>query len=354
MPESTPPSAATQAAVIAVYGVSAADRDYLTHALADKLPDARPRFSEAALMPGQPVADADAVAVLSVFINSRVTADVLARFPALGCVATRSTGFDHIDLAACAKRGIVVCNVPHYGENTVAEHTFALILSLSRNLHKAAMRTAAGNFSLEGLQGFDLKGKTLGVIGAGSIGLHVIRIARAFGMRVLACDKVQNALLAEVLDFTYTPLEELLPQVDIVTLHAPALPSTHHLIDRERLGMMKRGALLINTARGSLVDTGALLEALDDGILAGAGLDVLEGEELISEEHDLLSGRGRAATEEQLRTLLRNNLLLRRPDVIITPHSAFYSREALLRILDTTVANIGAYLRGAPQNVVRA
>jgi len=338
MPESTAPSAATQAAVIAVHEASAADRDYLTHALVDELPDARPRFSAAALAPGQPVADAD----------------VLARFPALGCVATRSTGFDHIDLAACAERGIVVCNVPHYGENTVAEHTFALILSLLRNLHKAAMRTVAGNFSLEGLQGFDLKGKTLDVIGAGSIGLHVIRIARAFGMRVLACDPAQNALLAGVLDFAYAPLEDLLPQADIATLHAPALPSTHHLIDRERLGMVKRGALLINTARGSLVDTGALLWALDDGILAGAGLDVLEGEELISEEHDLLSGRGRAATEEQLRTLMRNNLLLRRPDVIITPHSAFYSREALQRILDTTVANIGAYLRGAPQNVVRA
>jgi D-lactate dehydrogenase len=343
---------------VALYEVSRSDRDRLSDGMAAALPGATLQFTSAPLLPGHVVTETEPALlgptrILSVFINSRVTEDVLASFPALQCVATRSTGYDHIDLVACAACGITVCNVPHYGENTVAEHTFALILSLSRNIHKAVMRTTAGNFSLEGLQGFDLKGKTLGVVGAGSIGLHVIRIARAFGMRVIAYDVMQNALLAEVLGFEYAPLETLLRESDVVTLHAPALPSTVHLINRERLGMMKRGALLINTARGALVDTDALLWALDEGILAGAGLDVLEGEELISEERELLASEGRPASEEQLRTLLRNNLLLRRPNVVVTPHIGFDSREALQRILDTTVANIAAFVAGEPRNVVR-
>lgn len=343
---------------IVLYETPPAERDYLSRALAEQVPQARAHFTEEPLtpervaQPGTVITDRAVVDIISVFVHSQVTAEALEHFPALRMIATRSTGYDHIDLAACAARGIVVSNVPHYGENTVAEHTFALILDLSRNLHRAYLRTASGNFSLEGLQGFDLKGKTIGVVGAGSIGLHVIRIARAFGMRVLAYDVRPNALLAEVLDFRYVPLDELLRESDIVTLHTPALPSTYHLINRERLSTMKRGALLINTARGALVDTEALLWALDAGILGGAGLDVLEGEELISEEGALIARGDRAATEDQLRTILRNNLLLRRPDVVITPHIAFDSREALERILDTSVANIAAFVAGKPQNVV--
>src|SRR5512133_2441481 len=166
----------------------------------------------------QQIADAS---VISVFIRSQVSRQVIDSLPELRLVATRSTGYDHIDLEACDERGITVCNVPFYGENTVAEHTFGLILSLSRNIHKAYVRTARGDFSLEGLRGFDLKGKTLGVIGAGSIGLHVIRIARGFGMRVLAYDKNENHLMAEVLGFEYAPLEKLLAESDVITLHAP-------------------------------------------------------------------------------------------------------------------------------------
>jgi len=287
--------------------------------------------------------------ILSVFVHSLVTRAILDRMPELRFIATRSTGYDQLDLEACNERGIPVSNVPRYGENTVAEHTFGLILSLSRKIYKAYQRTIAGDFSLRGLEGFDIKDKILGVVGAGSIGLHVIRIAKGFGMDVLAFDVRPNELIADVLRFQYVPLEELFRRSDIVTLHAPYSPATHHMIDHDSLQTFKRGSLLINTARGGLVDTAALLWALDEGILAGAGLDVLEGEELIEEEERLL-----AAPEagEKLRLLLRRNILLRRPDVIVTPHMAFYSREALERILETTVENVGAFLAGRAQNVV--
>ncbi|HOS43551.1 MAG TPA: NAD(P)-dependent oxidoreductase [Armatimonadota bacterium] len=289
--------------------------------------------------------------ILSVFVHSRVTPDILDAMPALKFIATRSTGYDHIDLETCNARGILVANVPRYGDNTVAEHTFALILSLSRKIHKAYQRTVAGDFSLANLEGFDLKGKTLGVVGAGSIGLHVIRIAIGFGMRVIAYDVKPNPLIAEVLNFHYVSFGELLANADIISLHAPLLPATRHMINAETITLIKRGALLINTARGGLVDTDALLTALDEGIISGAGLDVLEGEELIEEEERLMRAPEAA---ESLRMLIRQHILLRRPDVVITPHMSFYSREARQRILETTVGNIRAYLAGTPENVVNA
>jgi len=316
--------------------------------LAGRLGDIDLRFFRTPLQLSQLAAVAEAE-ILSIFIRSPITSEVLERLPRLRLIATRSTGYDHIDLEACRKRGVVVSNVPRYGENTVAEHTFGLILALSRNIHKAYVRTTRGDFSLEGLRGFDLKGKTLGVIGTGSIGLHVIRIARGFGMEVLAYDIRPQPLLAEVLGFRYVSLEELLSESDIVTLHVPLTPATYHLIDWSKLQQMKRGAILINTSRGGVVDTDALLRALDEGILSGAGLDVLEGEELIEEERALLQ---MPEAEEKLKAVVRAHLLLRRENVVITPHIAFNSQEALQRILDTTVENIQGYLAGAPRNVV--
>ncbi|MBI3996028.1 MAG: hydroxyacid dehydrogenase [Candidatus Omnitrophica bacterium] len=289
------------------------------------------------------------VEIVSPFIYSTLTAKVLSRLPTLRFIATRSTGFDHIDLAACRKRHVAVSNVPSYGENTVAEHTFALILALSRNIHKAYVKTIKGDFSLEGLQGFDLKGKTIGIVGAGHIGLHVIKMAKGFGMNVLAQDVRKNLFLSEVLDFQYVALETLLRQSDIVSLHLPDMPSTHHLMDRAKFQMMKRGALFINTARGGLVDTDALVWALDQRIVGGAGLDVLEGEELVKEERQLLS---KDFSKEKLATALRNHILLHRENVVITPHIAFDSKEALQRILETTVANMVAFLGGTPTNLV--
>src|SRR3970040_1630176 len=199
----------------------------------------------------KPFQDAE---VLSVFIYSQVNARVLESLPRLRLIATRSTGYDHIDLVTCRGRGVEVANVPNYGENTVAEHTFALILALSRHIHKSYMRVTQGNLSREGLTGFDLKGKTLGVIGAGRIGLHVIKIARGFGMEVLASDVRQDTFLAELMNFRYVPVEELLARSHIITLHMPYSEKTHHFLNSERIRGIRRGALLINTARGGLVD----------------------------------------------------------------------------------------------------
>jgi D-lactate dehydrogenase len=289
--------------------------------------------------------------VVSVFIYSQLGPETLKQLPKLKMVATRSTGFDHIHLPTCEKRGIVVSNVPSYGENTVAEHTFALILSLSRNVHKAYQRTIRNDFSLEGLRGFDLQGKTIGVIGAGRIGLHVIKMARGFGMRVLAYDVRRNTFLAEVLGFEYAELDQILRESDVLSLHAPYSKSTHHMIGKQNVKSIKRGAILVNTSRGALVDTEALIQALDEGILAGAGLDVLEGEDMVKEDRQLLSQK---FSQERLETLLKNHILLHRENVVITPHIAFYSQEALLRILTTTLDNIESYAKNSPMNVVNS
>ncbi len=323
------------------------ERRYLRHAL--KALRLQSRFIVEPLTE-RTVAQARGADIVSVFIYSSLTRSLIRRLPKVRLIATRSTGFDHIDLRACRTRRVQVANVPAYGEHTVAEHTFALILSLSRNVHKAYVRTIKGDFSLAGLQGFDLKGKTLGVVGAGRIGMHVIKMAKGFGMDVLACDTRKDPFLRDVLDFAYVPLPALLARADIVSLHMPYSAATHHLMNRERFGLMKRGALFINTARGGLVDTSALVWALDEGIVGGAGLDVLEGEELVKEERQLLE---KEFSKERLVTALKNHILLHRENVVITPHIAFDSREALQRILDTTVANIQGCLTGSPMNLVK-
>ena len=280
--------------------------------------------------------------VLSPFIYSTINHEVLDALPHLRLIATRSTGYDHIDVRECRRRGIAVCNVPLYAENTVAEHTFALILALSRNLQKAIVKRLTDDYSAEGLRGFDLKGKILGVVGTGRIGLHVVRIARGFDMQVLASDNHPSSLLSEVLGFTYVSLEVLLAKSHIVTLHVPYNEQTHHLFDRSRFEQMRQGAYLVNTARGAIVDTEAMIEALD-GKLGGAALDVLEGEELIKEETAVLS---QANKLETLASIGKNDILLRKPNVIYTPHVAFNSQEAVERILETTVRNIAGFVAG--------
>ncbi|TXH07916.1 MAG: hydroxyacid dehydrogenase [Candidatus Moraniibacteriota bacterium] len=302
----------------------------------------------------QPLQDSDLSEIkdfeaLSVFIYSRVGKEIIDTMPNLRLIATRSTGYDHIDLVAAKTKGVIVSNVPTYGEHTVAEHTFALILALSRNVHKSHVRRLKNDFSIEGLKGFDLKGKTIGVIGAGKIGLHVIRIARGFGMHVLAYDAFQNGFLSDVLDFDYVPLDRLLAESDIISLHTPYNEKTHHLINEHSIAKIKRGSLLVNTARGELVDNDALIQALDQGILAGAGLDVIEGEQLIKEEKELLSG---TKVSSDLSELVNDHNLLRRDNVVYTPHIAFYSEEALHRILRTTIENITCFTEGACQNTV--
>lgn len=278
--------------------------------------------------------------VVSVFIYSNVTRKVIEKGKNLKLISTRSTGYNHIDLYAAKKSNISVANVPYYGENTVAEHTFALILALSRNLHKAHMRTIQSNFSLEGLRGFDLKGKTLGVIGAGSIGVHVIKMAKGFDMNVLAYDVNRNHILQEILNFEYAELNELLAKSDIITMHCPYNEATHHTINMNNIHEVKKGVLFINTARAGLIQPEALYHAIEEGIFGGAGLDVFEGEDLAEEENQMLT---KNVSTEKLEALLKRNLLLKKENVILTPHMAFDSTEAVERILDTTIDNINSF-----------
>ena len=287
--------------------------------------------------------------VISPFIYSRVNEETLDLLPDLKLVSTRSTGVDHIDMEACSRRGVAVCNVPTYGANTVAEHTFGLILSLTRRVHKAYEQTTRGRFNIRGLRGIDLRDRTIGVIGTGSIGTHVIRIALGFQMRVLAFDVSPVHHMADALGFRYVDMDTLLEESDIVTLHAPYNDKTHHMIDEEAIKKMKHGSILINTARGALVDTDALVSGLKSGTPGGAGLDVLENEKAIMEEGEILS---RHYDDEALMTLVQNNILLRMKNVIITPHIAFNSSEALDKILNTTIENIRGFRGGRPQNMV--
>lgn len=313
--------------------------------------------------------DAEAV---SVFIYSRIDEAFLAAHPQLRLVATRSTGFDHIDLEACAARNVTVAHVSSYGENTVAEHTFALMLAVSRRL-RSAFEVVGKNksFSFASLRGFDLKNRTLGVIGSGRIGLHVIRIARAFDLKVLAFDTRPQPFMSEILRFQYAPLEQLLRESDILSLHIPLGPQTQHLLNRDTLAKCKPGVVVINTARGGLIDTDALIEALDNGTVGAAGLDVLEEERVMQREpvkiigeqivSHLQSGRSvdelratEGARVDELHSLMRNSQLLNRPNVVFTPHVAFNSVEAVLRINETTVENILGFVSGSAVEMVTA
>jgi D-lactate dehydrogenase len=322
-------------------------KDWERTFLAERLPADRAYFAPGVL--SAPAEELRGLQALSVFIYSHVTRDVLDALPELKFIATRSTGFDHIDAEACRSRGIAVSNVPSYGENTVAEHSIALLLMLSRKVHQSVLQMRSGRVDLAELTGFDLQGKTIGVIGAGHIGLHVIRIARGFGMRVLAFDIRRDLFVADLLGFEYATMDRLLAESDIVTLHSPLTEKTHHLLGREQFSRMKPGAMIVNTARGGLIDTDALVEALESGKLGGAGLDVLEGEELIKEEKQLLQ---QPLDVERLRMALRNRVLLARDNVVFTPHNAFNSREALVRILEVTLANLVAFRAGQPANRV--
>jgi len=289
--------------------------------------------------------------ILSPFIYSRIDKKIVNSLKSLQYITTRSTGFDHIDLQACRDRNILVSNVPTYGENTVAEHTFALILTLSRKVNLSLEKTQRGDFSLDNLRGFDLKEKVLGVVGVGNIGRWVIKIAKGFGMDVLAFDIKKDRAFAKEFGFRYVPLNYLFRNSDIVTLHVPYNKATHHLVNLRSLKMFKRGSYLINTARGGICDTTALLKGLEQKIFAGLGLDVLEEECFIKEERELLTASFQKTCD--LKTVLENHILLNQPNVIITPHNAFNSQKALTRILDTTIENIQSFKQSKPIHLVR-
>jgi len=299
-----------------------------------------------------PEADRHAVEVLSVFVDYEVTADVLDMLPNLQCIATRSAGYDHIDMEAAQARDLTVTRVPHYGTRTVAEYAFALLFALSRNAFRSYtdMQRDAGVTNFESYEGFDLCGKTLGVVGTGAIGKNVCQIAKGLGMQVVAFDMYPDETFAAEQGFAYAPLDDVLAQAHIVTLHVPSLPSTRHLINADKLALMQPGSYIINTARGEIVDTAALVQALQSGHIAGAGLDVLEGEHELREEADLLAaGDGPSAIWE---TLVADHALIDMPQVIVTPHIAFNTVEAKREITDITIANIQAFISGDPQNIV--
>lgn len=304
--------------------------------------------------------------IMSVFIGERIEADFLDRHPALKLICTRSTGCDHIDLETCRARGVAVTNVGNYGENTVAEHAFALILALARRLRDSEQAVRTGHFSRDRLRGFDLRGRTMGVVGAGRVGLHVIRIAIGFGMKVVAYDAEPHAFFSELLDFRYVPLGELLREADVITLHVPLNETTRHMINRETLALCRPGVLIINTARGGLIDTAAAVDALDSGQVAGLGLDVLEDERIFQEGGatpllgQKIAERVRSTSSApdvrettpqrvaEFSRLVSHSQLLNRADVILTPHVAFNSDEAVRCLRSVTLESMLDYLEEKP------
>ncbi len=289
---------------------------------------------------------------ICIFVHSAVSEQILEQLPALKVICTMSTGFDHIDVAAAHKRGISICTVPGYGTHTVAEYAFSLILGISRKTFTAtrAMKETH-SFSITDFEGFDVYGKTIGIVGTGRIGLNVARIAKGFGMRIVSFDLFPNASAAAEIGFEYMNLEQVLSQSDVVSIHVPYTKDTHHLINTDNIMAIKRGAIFINTARGEVVDTQAIVAALDAGLLSGVGLDVLEGERDIADEWQLISS-GNEHNQADYRRLLETQLLIDRPEVFVTPHIAFYTREAKHEILKVTVENLNAFMQGQTQNQI--
>lgn len=262
--------------------------------------------------------------IVCCFIYSRFTADILRDLPKLRLLCTRSVGSNHIDIAACQRQGITLCNVPDYGSHVIAEHVFALLLSTLRHVDAAGRKVREGNFDYHGLRGMALLGKTIGIIGTGKIGRRVATIARGFGMRVLAVDKCRILELQQHERVQYVDLPTLLRESDVISLHVPSLPETQHLINDDTIGRMKNGVILVNTARGELIDSEALLRAVRSGKIAHALLDVLERE----------------------KDFAWNRELIEHPSVVVTPHIAFYADQSMARMYAECFASIRQFLAG--------
>lgn len=294
-------------------------------------------------------ADAD---VISVFVSSTISKQLIDKMDNLKLIACRSTGFNNVDFAACKARNISIVNVPTYGERTVAEYTFALILALSRKILPSVQQTMQGTIDSSLVRGHDLFGKTIGIVGLGRIGKNVAKFAEAFGMKVLAYDPFAKAESLGDFNLSLVELPELLKLSDFVTVHAPLTDDNRHLFDSEKFAGMKQGSIFINTARGELMVTSDLIDALQSGHLAGAGIDVLEGEQLVDvSEEELLLKKGRVSAE-LLQQAVANNVLVKLPTAIVTAHNAYNTGEAIRRINTTTRENIEAFLVGNTQNEV--
>jgi len=284
--------------------------------------------------------------IISTFVYSKIDRKAIDSLPNLKLITTRSTGFDHIDVSYAKTKGIKVLNVPEYGSRTVAEYTFALILNLSRKIYQSINQGKVFNFNHAEIRGFDLYEKTIGVIGLGKIGLEVVKIAYGFGMNILVYNRSQNKELEEKYHFKYVDLETLLSSSDVVSLHLPLNETTRHFINKENILKIKKGAILVNTSRGEVIETEALLFGLENNILSGVGLDVLEGEKILGEETEILTEDYKKDVD--FKTLILDHILVNHPKVIITPHNAFNSKEALDRITKTTIENIKAFLNNLP------
>ncbi|MCX7955910.1 MAG: NAD(P)-binding domain-containing protein [Patescibacteria group bacterium] len=288
--------------------------------------------------------------IISSFVYSQLAKDILEKMPNLKFIATRSTGFDHIDISYCRQRNIKVSNVPEYGSRTVAEHTFALILTLTKKIYQSINQAKNFDFNHENIRGIDLFGKTIGIVGLGKIGFEVLKIAQGFGMRILVFNRSQKQELKEKYNFDYVDLKTLVSQSDIVSLHLPYNKETHHLINKNNIFDFKKGSYLINTARGPVVETEAIILGLEKGIFDGVGLDVLEEEKELAEETEILTKIYKKDVD--LKTIVLNHVLVNHPKVIITPHNAFNTKEALERITKTTIENIKAFLNDSSINLV--
>lgn len=319
---------------VAVFSTKPYDREYLESANADHRHDLV--FLDARLAP-ETASLAEGIPAVCAFVNDDLGSEVLEQLHAGGTrhIALRSAGFNHVDLAAADRLGLDVVRVPAYSPSAVAEHAVGLILTLNRRIHRAVARVREGNFSLNGLLGFDLARTTVGVVGTGQIGAAFVRIMRGFGCELLVHDPYPNPDV-EALGARYVPLDELYARSDIVSLHCPLTPQTHHLIGRDALEQMRPGVMVINTSRGALVDTLAVIDGLKSGVVGALGIDVYEEEEQLFFQ-DLSD---RVITDDVFMRLLTF------PNVVVTAHQGFFTREALEKIASTTLANLTAIDEG--------
>ena len=319
---------------VAFFSTHAFDREFFDQANAARGHDLS--YLEARLTPATTAFAHDCPAICA-FVNDQLNRDVLVALWSGGTrmIALRSAGFNHVDVIHARELGFTVSRVPAYSPHAVAEHTVALILTLNRKIHRAYARVREGNFALDGLLGFDLKGRTVGVVGTGKIGTIVARILMGFGCGILAYDIAPNSE-CRTMGVDYVPLEEIWSRSDIVTLHTPLTTDTRHMIDARVIARMKPGVMIINTGRGALVDTPALIEGLKGGHIGYLGLDVYEEEEQLFFQ-DLSSHVIRDDVFARLLTF---------PNVVVTAHQAFFTREALHAISETTLDNISAFEQG--------
>lgn len=278
--------------------------------------------------------------IISVFTSSRLTKETLDKFKKLKLILTRSVGYSHIDIDYCNSRNIIVANAPHYGDYTVAEFSFAILLNLVRRICYGENELKNGDMYPETF-GMELYDKTIGIIGTGSIGSKAVKIAKGFSMNVMCYDVYHNESLEKEFNIKYVDIDTLCKLADIITLHAPLTTNTYHLIDKNKIALMKDNVVIVNTARGELIDTEALYDALLDGKVRGAALDVLEFEDTISSKRP-----GENLNLKNLRTSLINNKLLNLDNVIATPHIAYDTKEAVDRILNMTLQNIIEFYNG--------